>query len=212
MASSAVRRRSTPSVSTISIHDPHEQGVAVPSALWRRHRCDQSSSASCRRPSRTRSTIWRRNRMCRSLSRRRIHRQCRRAGHAAPARGDPHSRAWENKTRFYQASTSELFGKVQETPQRETTPFYPRSPYARREALRPLDHGQLPRSLWDARLERHPVQSREPDPRRNLRHAQDHARGRGDRARAATEAVLSRQSRRACAIGAMRAIMSKACG
>ncbi len=35
----------------------------------------------------------------------------------------------EKKTRFYQASTSELFGKVQETPQRETTPFYPRSPY-----------------------------------------------------------------------------------
>jgi GDPmannose 4,6-dehydratase len=34
------------------------------------------------------------------------------------------------KTRFYQASTSELFGKVQEVPQRETTPFYPRSPYA----------------------------------------------------------------------------------
>lgn len=36
----------------------------------------------------------------------------------------------EKKTRFYQASTSELFGKVRETPQRETTPFYPRSPYA----------------------------------------------------------------------------------
>jgi GDPmannose 4,6-dehydratase len=35
----------------------------------------------------------------------------------------------ENKTRFYQASTSEMFGKVQEIPQRETTPFYPRSPY-----------------------------------------------------------------------------------
>jgi GDPmannose 4,6-dehydratase len=34
------------------------------------------------------------------------------------------------KTKFYQASTSELFGKVRETPQRETTPFYPRSPYA----------------------------------------------------------------------------------
>ncbi|PWB59708.1 MAG: GDP-mannose 4,6-dehydratase [Bradyrhizobiaceae bacterium] len=33
------------------------------------------------------------------------------------------------KVRFYQASTSELYGKVQETPQRETTPFYPRSPY-----------------------------------------------------------------------------------
>jgi GDPmannose 4,6-dehydratase len=35
----------------------------------------------------------------------------------------------EDRTRFYQASTSELYGKVQETPQRETTPFYPRSPY-----------------------------------------------------------------------------------
>ena len=36
----------------------------------------------------------------------------------------------EDKTRFYQASTSELYGLVQEVPQRETTPFYPRSPYA----------------------------------------------------------------------------------
>jgi len=35
----------------------------------------------------------------------------------------------ESKTRFYQASTSELYGKVQEVPQKETTPFYPRSPY-----------------------------------------------------------------------------------
>lgn len=36
----------------------------------------------------------------------------------------------QDKTRFYQASTSELYGLVQETPQRESTPFYPRSPYA----------------------------------------------------------------------------------
>src|ERR1044071_4154501 len=36
----------------------------------------------------------------------------------------------EERVRFYQASTSELFGKVRETPQKETTPFYPRSPYA----------------------------------------------------------------------------------
>ncbi len=36
----------------------------------------------------------------------------------------------EARVRFYQASTSELYGKVQETPQKETTPFYPRSPYA----------------------------------------------------------------------------------
>ena len=37
---------------------------------------------------------------------------------------------FEKKTRFYQASTSELYGEVQEIPQRESTPFYPRSPYA----------------------------------------------------------------------------------
>jgi len=37
---------------------------------------------------------------------------------------------FEKKTRFYQASTSELYGQVQEIPQKETTPFYPRSPYA----------------------------------------------------------------------------------
>ena len=36
----------------------------------------------------------------------------------------------EKKTKFYQASSSELFGKVQESPQNEKTPFYPRSPYA----------------------------------------------------------------------------------
>ena len=36
----------------------------------------------------------------------------------------------EKSTRFYQASTSELYGLVQEVPQRESTPFYPRSPYA----------------------------------------------------------------------------------
>ena len=36
----------------------------------------------------------------------------------------------EKKIKFYQASTSELFGKVQDIPQNELTPFYPRSPYA----------------------------------------------------------------------------------
>ena len=41
----------------------------------------------------------------------------------------------EKKTRFYQASTSELYGQVQETPQNEKTPFYPRSPYAAAKIL-----------------------------------------------------------------------------
>jgi len=98
------------------------------------------------------------------------------------------------KTRFYQAATSEMFGKVQETPQRETTPFYPRSPYGvaklyaywitvnyresygmyaatrdhavlsalalwRRQAVRILDHGELPRVVRHVRLQRHSLQS-----------------------------------------------------
>jgi GDPmannose 4,6-dehydratase len=41
-----------------------------------------------------------------------------------------HRQGLTHKTKFYQASTSELYGKIQETPQSETTPFYPRSPYA----------------------------------------------------------------------------------
>jgi GDPmannose 4,6-dehydratase len=65
--------------------------------------------------------------------------------------------AWKRETRFYQASTSELYGLVQEVPQKETTPFYPRSPS--RQALRLLDHGELPRGLRHLCLERHPVQS-----------------------------------------------------
>jgi GDPmannose 4,6-dehydratase len=43
---------------------------------------------------------------------------------------NPYFGALVKKTRFYQASTSELYGLVQEVPQSETTPFYPRSPYA----------------------------------------------------------------------------------
>jgi GDP-mannose 4,6-dehydratase len=83
---------------------------------------------------------------------------------------------WRKKTRFYQASTSELYGLVQEIPQKETTPFYPRSPYAVRQALRLLDHRQLPRGLRHVCLQRHPVQPRKPGARRNLRHPQDHPR------------------------------------
>lgn len=40
-----------------------------------------------------------------------------------------HACGLTSKVKFYQASTSELYGKVQEVPQKETTPFYPRSPY-----------------------------------------------------------------------------------
>src|SRR5258706_5948844 len=71
----------------------------------------------------------------------------------------------KDKARFYQASTSELFGLARESPQSETTPFYPRSPY---------DHGQLPRGLRPFRLQRHPVQRRIPGAGRDLRQPEDH--------------------------------------
>ena len=45
-------------------------------------------------------------------------------------RGHKDAKPWQKKTKFYQASTSELYGKVREIPQNELTPFYPRSPYA----------------------------------------------------------------------------------
>ena len=47
------------------------------------------------------------------------------------------------KARFYQASSSEMFGLVQQPVQTEKTPFYPRSPYAAAKTLRPLDDGEL---------------------------------------------------------------------
>jgi len=49
----------------------------------------------------------------------------------------------EKKCRFYQASTSELYGKVQEIPQKETTPFYPRSPYGKLNLLIVQNHIEL---------------------------------------------------------------------
>ena len=117
----------------------------------------------------------------------------------------------EKKTRFYQASTSELYGLVQETPQKETTPFYPRSPYAvaklyaywitvnYREA-----YGMY---ACNGILFNHEVAA----PRRDLRHPQDHARAGAHQARPAG-APVSRQPRCASATGAMRATMSRCSG
>ena len=53
-----------------------------------------------------------------------------------------------------------MYGLVQEMPQTETTPFYPRSPVWRGQALRLLDHGELSRGLRHVRLQRHPLQPR----------------------------------------------------
>ncbi len=62
--------------------------------------------------------------------------------------------------RFYQASSSEMFGKVQEVPQTETHAVLSAQPVWRGEGLRPLDHGQLPRKLQPAFDQWHPVQPR----------------------------------------------------
>ena len=81
------------------------------------------------------------------------------------------------KTRFYQASTSELYGKVGTRRRRsETTPFHPRSPYGVAKLYAHWITVNYREAYGLLRLQRHPVQSREPDPRRDLRHPQDHPR------------------------------------
>ena len=64
----------------------------------------------------------------------------------------------EKKTRIYQASTSELFGKVQEVPQKETTPFYPTQSVRCGQAVRILDYEELPRELRHVCSKRYSLQ------------------------------------------------------
>ena len=80
----------------------------------------------------------------------------------------------------------------------------------RRQGLRLLDHRQLPRGLRHARLQRHPLQPRKPDPRRDLRDAQDHPRRGAHRARASTPSSTSATSTR-CATGVTRATTCAPC-
>ncbi len=98
--------------------------------------------------------------------------------------------------KFYQASSSEMFGKVREVPQTETTPFYPRSPYGVSKVFGALHHGQLSRELQPVRVLRHPLQSRVAAARPRIRDAQGHRRRGADQA-GSDEHVEARQSRRA---------------
>ena len=95
----------------------------------------------------------------------------------------------EKETRFYQASTSELYGLVQEVPQKETTPFYPRSPYGVAKLYGYWITVNYREAYGMFASQRHPVQSREPDPRRDLRDAQDHAQRRPHRDRSRRHAL-----------------------
>ena len=77
----------------------------------------------------------------------------------ADARGDARGCP---EARFYQASSSEMFGKVRETPQNEETPFYPRVAVRRGQGVRPPHHGQLPRESTACTHARESVQPRKP--------------------------------------------------
>ena len=82
----------------------------------------------------------------------------------------------EKKTRFYQASTSELYGLVQETPQTETTPFYPRSPYAVAKLYAYWITVNYREAYGLYACNGILFNHESPAPRRNLRHPQDHPR------------------------------------
>ena len=75
-----------------------------------------------------------------------------------------------DKIKFYQASSSEMFGKVRETPQTEKTPFHPALAVRGGQDLRPLHDPELPRVLRRLRLLRDPVQPRVADARHRVRH------------------------------------------
>ena len=87
------------------------------------------------------------------------------------------------EARFYQASSSEMFGKVLRGPADRDDAVLPALALRRRQGLRPLHHGQLPRVLRPARDLRDPLQPREPAPRPRVRDPQDHLARRRDQAR-----------------------------
>ena len=115
------------------------------------------------------------------------------------------------EARFYQASAPEMFGKVREVPQTETTPFYPRSPYGVAKA-----YGHFITVNYRESYDLHATsgilfnhESAAPRPR--VRHAQDHVARRGDQARPARRAARSATSTPS-ATGATRRTTSRRCG
>ena len=99
----------------------------------------------------------------------------------------------ETRVRFYQASTSELYGNTSSGPHNESTPFAPRSPYGAAKLYAYWITVNYREAYGIHASNGILVQPRKPDSWRNLRHAQDHPRRRSNRGRAAGPA-LYRQS------------------
>ena len=140
---------------------------------------------------------------------RRVHRERRCAGHAAPARGGAHP----GPGRAHALLSGLDLGAVRPGAGAAARDHavLPAQPLCGRQALRVLDHGQLPRGLRPSRLERHPVQPREPAARRDLRHPQGHA-ARSRRSRSACRSGCTWATSMPGATGAMPATTSRACG
>ena len=115
------------------------------------------------------------------------------------------------KARFYQASSSEMFGKVRRDAAARDDAVLSAQPVRRGEGVRPLDHRELPRELRPVRGVGDPVQPREPAPRPRVRDAQGHRRRRAHQARASRRSCGSATSRRG-ATGASPATTSTRCG
>ncbi len=113
--------------------------------------------------------------------------------------------------RVYQASSSEMFGKVHETPQKETTPFYPRSPYACAKVAAFHHTVNYRRQLRAVRRQRDSVQPRIAPPRRDVRDAEDHPRRHPHRRGACRRSSIW-ATRTANGTGASPRNTSKACG
>ena len=116
--------------------DPHATDRRLHPALRRPHRRDEPdphrAAGAARRDLQPRGAEPRRG-VVRDAG---VHGERRRARHAAPARGDPHPAAWTKTTRFYQASTSEMFGLVQRDAAARDDAVLSALAVRRREALR----------------------------------------------------------------------------
>ena len=113
--------------------------------------------------------------------------------------------------RFYQASSSEMFGKVQETPQKESTPFYPRSPYGVAKVYGHWITVNYRESYGMYCCSRHSLQSRERTPRPGVCQPQGHRRSSAHQARPGPRTAAG-QPRCPARLGPRRGLHRAPCG